>query len=82
VRDLAQFLRATGWRRDEGRLRTWSSVDSKGGIIRLEEARSKRGEPRAFPFGLAEPSVARDRCRARGVETGDETRRAARNVRA
>jgi integrase len=50
---LVQFLRATGWRRDEGRLLAWSSVDRKGGIIRLEEARSKSGEPRVFPFGLA-----------------------------
>jgi len=53
VRDLVQFLRATGWRRDEARLLMWSSVDMKGGTIRLEEARSKSGEPRVFPFGLA-----------------------------
>jgi integrase len=53
VRDLVQFLRATGWRRDEGQLLRWSSVDMKGGTIRLEEARSKSGEPRVFPFGLA-----------------------------
>ena len=53
VRDLVQFLRATGWRRDEGRLLRWTSVDRKGGIIRLEDVRSKSGEPRVFPFGLA-----------------------------
>jgi integrase len=53
VQDLVQFLRATGWRRDEARLLMWSSVDMKGGTIRLEEARSKSGEPRVFPFGLA-----------------------------
>jgi len=49
VRDLVQFLRATGWWRDEGRLLRWSSVDMKGGTIRLEEARSKSGEPPRLP---------------------------------
>ncbi len=53
VRDLVQFLRATGWRRDEGRLLTWAAVDREGGTIRLEDARSKSGKPRVFPFGLA-----------------------------
>jgi integrase len=53
VRDLVQFLRATGWRRDEGRLLTWAAVDMEGGTIRLEDARSKSGKPRVFPFGLA-----------------------------
>lgn len=56
VRDLVQFLRATGWRRDEGRLLTWADVHRDGGIIRLEGARSKSGKPRVFPFGLA-PSL-------------------------
>lgn len=56
VRDLVQFLRATGWRRDEARLLTWSAVDMDGGIIRLEDSRSKSGKPRVFPFGLA-PSL-------------------------
>ena len=56
VRDLVQFLRATGWRRDEGRLLTWAAVDMEGGTIRLEDARSKSGKPRLFPFGLA-PSL-------------------------
>src|SRR5947208_3126630 len=56
VRDLVQFLRATGWRRDEGRLLTWAAVDMGGGTIRLEDARSKSGKPRVFPFGLA-PSL-------------------------
>lgn len=53
VRDLVQFLRATGWRRDEARLLPWAAVDLAGGTIRLEAARSKSGEPRVFPFGLA-----------------------------
>jgi integrase len=53
VRDLVQFLRATGWRRDEGRLLTWAAVDREAGTIRLEDARSKSGKPRVFPFGLA-----------------------------
>jgi integrase len=53
VRDLVQFLRATGWRRDEARLLEWRMVDMEAGTIRLEEARSKSGEPRTFPFSLA-----------------------------
>lgn len=53
VRDLVTFLRATGWRRDEGRLLQWAAVDLDGGTIRLEEARSKSGRARVFPFGLA-----------------------------
>ena len=53
VRDLVQFLQATGWRRDEGRLLQWASVDMDGKTIRLEEARSKAGRPRLFPFGEA-----------------------------
>ena len=56
VRDMVEFLRATGWRRDEARLLTWAAVDMEGGIIRLEDARSKSGKPRIFPFGLA-PSL-------------------------
>jgi integrase len=53
VRDLVQFLRATGWRRDEARLLTWAAVDRDEGTIRLESARSKSGTARVFPFGLA-----------------------------
>ncbi len=53
VRDLVQLLGATGWRRDEGRLLTWSAVDREGGTIRLEAVRSKSGKPRVFPFALA-----------------------------
>jgi len=56
VGDLVQFLRSTGWRRDEGRLLQWAAVDMDGGTIRLEEARSKSGRGRVFPFGLA-PSL-------------------------
>ena len=53
VRDLVQFLRATGWRLNEGRLLQWAAVDMDAQTIRLEEARSKSGRPRVFPFGLA-----------------------------
>jgi integrase len=53
VRDLVEFLRATGWRRDEGRLLPWAAVDRESGTIRLDDARSKSGKPRVFPFGLA-----------------------------
>jgi integrase len=52
-RDLVEFLRATGWRRDEARLLQWHAVDVDGGIIRLEEPRAKSGKPRLFPFGHA-----------------------------
>ena len=53
VGDLVQFLKDTGWRSSEGRLLQWVNVDRDGGIIRLEEARSKSGRPRIFPYGLA-----------------------------
>jgi integrase len=53
IRDLVQFLAGTGWRREEGRLLQWSMVEMEGGVIRLEESRSKSGEPRTFPFALA-----------------------------
>jgi integrase len=53
VRDLVQFLRATGWRLNEARLLQWAEVDMDAQTIRLEEARSKSGRPRVFPFGLA-----------------------------
>lgn len=56
MRDLVQFLRCTGWRRDEGRLLQWANVDRDGGTIRLGDGRSKSGKPRVFPFGLA-PTV-------------------------
>jgi site-specific recombinase XerD len=51
VRDLVVFLRATGWRRDEGRLLLWAAVDQAAATIRLEQARSKSGQPRCFPYG-------------------------------
>src|SRR5207245_1432206 len=37
VRDLVEFLHATGWRRDEARLLQWPYVDRDEGIIRLED---------------------------------------------
>lgn len=63
VRDLVEFLFHTGWRRDEGRLLTWTSVDPEGGSIRLEGARSKSGEPRVFPFRFAPPLTTPSRIR-------------------
>ena len=53
ARDLIEFLRLTGWRRDEGRLLQWARVDLDGDVMRLEGARSKSGRPRTFPFGRA-----------------------------
>lgn len=55
-RDVVEFLRATGWRRDEGRLLQWATVDMDAETVRLEEARSKSGKPCVFPFGLS-PSL-------------------------
>jgi len=52
-RDVVEFLRPTGWRRDEGRLLPWATVDMEAETVRLEDARSKSGKPRVFPFGLA-----------------------------
>jgi len=48
---MVEFLSRTGWRRKEGLLLQWSSVDRDGEIIRLERARSKSGKPRTFPYG-------------------------------
>lgn len=53
VADLVHFLRATGWRRDEARMLTWTAIDMGAGTVRLEGGRSKSGRPRIFPFGLA-----------------------------
>jgi integrase len=53
IRDLVQFLRATGWRLNEGRQLQWASVDMDAQTIRLEESRSKSRKARLFPFGLA-----------------------------
>jgi len=36
-------------------LLTWAAVDRDAGTIRLEDARSKSGKPRVFPYGLAPP---------------------------
>lgn len=52
VGDLVQGLRFLGWRCSEVRLLQWANVDRDGGIVRLEEGRSKSGKPRTFPFGL------------------------------
>ena len=54
-RDLVQFLRHTGWRRDEGRLLQWAMVDREGETIRLERKRAKSKKARVFPFNLAPP---------------------------
>lgn len=53
VRDLVEGLAAMGWRRDELRLLQWRMVDLAEGVVRLEEARSKSGQPRIFPFSMA-----------------------------
>ncbi len=53
IRDLVQFLRHTGWRRDEGRLLMWAAVDREGGTLRLANGQSKSKRPRVFPFSLA-----------------------------
>jgi integrase len=50
LRPLIQFLKLTGWRRDEGRLLLWANVDRDGGVLRLDAAASKTGEPRIFPY--------------------------------
>jgi integrase len=51
VANLHRFVDATGWRIMEGAELQWSFVDMEGGIIRLEQARSKSGVSRLFPFG-------------------------------
>jgi integrase len=58
VRVLVEFLRFTGWRRDEARLLTWAAVDRDHAVMRLEGARTKNGKPRIFAFGDAPPLKA------------------------
>jgi len=55
-RDLVEFLRWTGWRRDEARMLTWANVDREAETVHLTKSRS--GEPRIFSFRLAPPLVA------------------------
>lgn len=50
---LIQFLGLTGWRRDEGRLLKWDSVDWEGLELRISGAQTKAGKPRSFPFAQA-----------------------------
>jgi len=50
---LIQFLRLSGWRRDEGRLLKWDSVDWESQEVRLSGAQTKAGRPRSFPFAQA-----------------------------
>jgi len=50
---LIQFLSLTGWRRDEGRLLKWDSVDWESQEVRLSGAQTKAGRPRSFPFAQA-----------------------------
>jgi integrase len=57
-RDLVEFLRWTGWRRDEGRLLTWANVDRETKTLHLTAAQAKAKEPRVFPFALAPDLVA------------------------
>lgn len=58
LRPVIQFLHATGWRLAEALGLTWDEVDWEGQAIRLSGRRTKSGEPRVFPFGLAPELVA------------------------
>ncbi len=53
VAEPVEFLAATGWRFNEARLLQWGFVDMEQYILTLEQARSKSGKARIFPFSQA-----------------------------
>jgi integrase len=56
VRDVVQFLYATGWRVSEARNLTWANVDREAETVRLSAAETKGKKGRVFPYGDA-PSL-------------------------
>jgi len=50
LQPVAEFLYLTGWRKNEVLELPWSSVDFKGGVVRLEPGTTKSGEGRNFPM--------------------------------
>ncbi len=53
IRAVIDFLRFTGWRRNEAPGLSWDQVDWEGAVIRLAAVDTKGGDARLFPFGLA-----------------------------
>ncbi len=56
VRELAEFLYLTGWRKSEALALEWSQVDMHTGVLRIED--SKNREPRTLPFRALPELVA------------------------
>jgi integrase len=56
VRDVVQFLYATGWRVSEALTLTWAHVDREGGTVRLSAGETKAKRGRVFPYADA-PSL-------------------------
>lgn len=55
--DVLDFAYYSGWRRREITELTWAEVDWKGGVIRLDPARSKTGTGRVLPITPALKAV-------------------------
>jgi integrase len=66
--DVLDFAYYSGWRRREITELTWAEVDWKGGVIRLDPARSKTGIGRILPITTALRTVL-DRRQARRVDS-------------
>jgi integrase len=52
LRPLIEFLYLTGWRSGEALGLTWSQVDFRAGMLRLEPDTTKNAEGRMFPFAV------------------------------
>jgi len=61
--DVLDFAYYSGWRRREITELTWAEVDERGGVIRLDPARSKTGTGRVLPITPALKTIL-DRRRA------------------
>ncbi len=53
VRDVVQFLYATGWRKSEALGLTWAQVDREAETVRLAASECKGKRPRVFPYAEA-----------------------------
>ena len=51
VRDVVEMAYLTGWRRSEILNLTWSNVDERAQVIRLQAGSTKNGEGRVLPYG-------------------------------
>jgi len=52
VTGFVEFLYLTGWRLGEVLTLTWSQVDFRAGVVRLEPGTTKNDEGRSFPYAV------------------------------